>query len=116
MLSRVVQVVTACLLLGTRVVHGFGVLGPDYPEKGRLECFNYLKSYLPPRDVNLTDEWLNRNVDMALIPRFSNSTPWAHQVPWDLFLNDVLPYARYCMGITPVSKHGVGLGAGCLWR
>lgn len=94
MFSWVAPVVSACLVLGTVPVHSarFGV--PTDPAMARLECFDYLKAYLPPRDVNLTDAWLFHMVDMALLPRLLPQLPWARQVPWDIFLNDVLPYAR----------------------
>lgn len=95
MFSRCAILATACLLFGTLPVHSEGLEAPSDPAKARLECFEYLKAYLPPRDVNLTDDWLYRMVDLALLPRTHPTMPWAGQVPWDIFLNDVLPYARW---------------------
>lgn len=95
MLLRFATVATACLLLGTTPVHSVGLGTPSERAKARLECFEYLKAYLPPRDINLTDAWLYRNVDMALLTRTQPDWPWISQVPWGMFLNDVLPYARY---------------------
>jgi hypothetical protein len=83
----------ACLFVGSARVEGLGSLGPTEPDKAKEECINYLKAHRPARDLNLSDDFLLRNVELALYARAEST--WAQQVPWELFLNDVLPYARY---------------------
>lgn len=107
--SWVVLLLSACLFVSTAPIHSYRTKVAEEYANRRLECFSYLKNYMPPRDVNLTDEWLYRHVDTALIPWYcgevyptgpscSVHTPWVRQVPWDIYLNDILPYARCSYG------------------
>jgi hypothetical protein len=47
---------------------------------------------MPENDRILPDEYLKENVELALAAR--STSKWAAKVPWDVFLNHVLPYAR----------------------
>ena len=62
------------------------------PLNPAAEALAFLKEHLPAqdRDTGITDAYLKRNVDLALEAR--NATDFASAVPWELFLNDVLPY------------------------
>lgn len=52
----------------------------------------FLVDHLPERDLGrLTPEFLARNVTLAVQAR--NGFPWGKDIPDDIFLNDVLPYA-----------------------
>lgn len=57
------------------------------------EALHYLLQHLPPMDSGkLPLSYLKRNVHLALLAR--QATRWAlHDVPWDMYLNDVLPHA-----------------------
>lgn len=61
-------------------------------QEARKQSISFLDMHRPSRDANLSQVFLQRNVDLALEARAAE--PWAKEVPWDLFLNDVLPYAR----------------------
>jgi hypothetical protein len=39
----------------------------------------------------LVIETLQKNVELALLAYFAHT--WSREVPWDVFLNDVLPHA-----------------------
>lgn len=53
----------------------------------------FLVAHMPDRDLtNLTAEFLLTNVDYAY--RARNESAWKDQIPEDVFLNDVLPYAN----------------------
>eukprot|EP00877_Chromochloris_zofingiensis_P010566 jgi/Chrzof1/5763/Cz16g14270.t1 len=55
------------------------------------ECLAFLREYLPAKDRNTTSEqYLKDNVDLAL--RARSQSVWAAAVPWDMFLNEVLPH------------------------
>lgn len=57
-----------------------------------LKAAEFLWQYMPQIDKQtLTAEYLLTNIDYALKAR--RSFPWAAQIPFDIFLNDVLPYA-----------------------
>jgi hypothetical protein len=52
----------------------------------------FLVDHLPERDIAmLTPEYLAKNVSLAV--RARNEFPWGKDIPEDMFLNDVLPYA-----------------------
>lgn len=54
----------------------------------------FLIQHMPPRDLDeaeLTAAFLLAQTRLALEARAAS--PWARRVPWELFLNDVLPYA-----------------------
>lgn len=56
------------------------------------QCLAFLRLHMPPPDRDtLSDAFLMSNVRLALAARAA--TPWAAAVPWDIFLNDVLPYS-----------------------
>eukprot|EP00300_Choanocystis_sp_HF-7_P025014 c26637_g1_i1.p1 GENE.c26637_g1_i1~~c26637_g1_i1.p1 ORF type:complete len:300 (+),score=60.04 c26637_g1_i1:45-944(+) len=56
------------------------------------DCLYFLLTTMSKPDLeNLTVGYLFDNIDRALEARYA--TDWAQQVPWDIFLNDVLPYA-----------------------
>ena len=54
----------------------------------------FLVEHMPENDrKSLSAAFLSENLDLALKAR--GSFPWAKQVPEDIFLNDVLPYAVF---------------------
>lgn len=54
----------------------------------------FLVEHMPASDKKaLTTEFLTENLDLAIKAR--ENFPWAKQVPEDIFLNDVLPYAVF---------------------
>jgi hypothetical protein len=60
--------------------------------RSERECLKFLDQYMPEKDKQLLDHgFLIRNVNSAQKAR--ELTPWGLGVPWNLFLNDVLPYA-----------------------
>lgn len=61
----------------------------DQPEK--LAAARFLATNLPPADrVSLSAEMLKENLDYAFLAR--ESFPWARRLPWDIFLQYVLPH------------------------
>jgi hypothetical protein len=55
------------------------------------ECVAFLQQHMPDRDKGTVDhKMLVHHARLALKARRANS--WAASVPWDVFLNDVLPY------------------------
>jgi len=55
------------------------------------ECYNFLTEYMPERDKNvITSTLLNQTITYALLAR--NRFDYAQAVPWEIFLNNVLPY------------------------
>lgn len=57
------------------------------------EGMAFLIAYMPERDLaTLGADYLLKNVSLAYEAR--NRFPWAAEVPMELFLNDVLPYAN----------------------
>jgi hypothetical protein len=82
----------SCLFLVARRAAAFGT-EPKSIEEARIQSLLFLQMHRPQKDANLSQTFLQRNVDAALEARAAK--PWAKQVPWDLFINDVLPYARY---------------------
>ena len=62
----------------------------------RAECISFLQHAWPPKDAErLSKDYLQETADLALEAHSSNG--WAKAVPWPLFLNYVLPYARCTM-------------------
>jgi hypothetical protein len=56
------------------------------------EAIAYLHAYMPARDVDVvSDRFVNDTALLALQAR--GASPWAAAVPWQLFLDYVLPYA-----------------------
>lgn len=56
-------------------------------------CSAFLREFWPPSDAkDLSHDYIEETVDLALQARGASS--WAQDVPWPLFLNYVLPYAR----------------------
>lgn len=52
----------------------------------------FLVANMPQRDLRtLAAAFLLENVDLAC--RARKASPWKYGVPYDIFLNDVLPYA-----------------------
>ena len=52
----------------------------------------FLRAYMPAQDrETITEERLDREVRLALDAR--SQFPWAGKVPWELYENNVLPYA-----------------------
>ena len=52
----------------------------------------FLRAYMPEQDKPvITEERLKREVRLALDVR--SRFPWAGKVPWEVYENDVLPYA-----------------------
>jgi hypothetical protein len=55
------------------------------------ECVTFLQQHMPERDRGkVNHKMLVHHARLALKARRANS--WAASVPWDIFLNDVLPY------------------------
>ncbi len=53
---------------------------------------DFIRSHMPERDKNLiTDERIKKEVKLALDAR--EQFPWAKKTPWDIYENNVLPYA-----------------------
>lgn len=66
-------------------------LGND-PSDPHQACKTFLTQNMPERDLNtITPEYLNATIAYALKAR--QNTAWAQNVPWEIFLNDVLPYS-----------------------
>ncbi len=61
--------------------------------QAKAVCSAFLRASWPPSDASeLSSEYIEETVDLALQARGASS--WARDVPWPLFLNYVLPYAR----------------------
>ena len=56
------------------------------------ECEAFLRQYKPSWDHNISATYLQQNIALALAARTLSS--WAADIPWPVFLNDVMPYAR----------------------
>ncbi len=53
---------------------------------------DFIRTHMPQRDKNvITDERIKKEVKLALKAR--EQFPWAKNTPWDIYENDVLPYA-----------------------
>ncbi len=53
---------------------------------------DFIRSHMPERDKNLiTNERIKKEVKLALDAR--EQFPWAKKTPWDIYENNVLPYA-----------------------
>lgn len=63
------------------------------------EALYYLLRFAPMHDWNLTVKYILDNLYYAFVAR--ESFPWGLSVPWDVFLNDVLPYAALHEPRTP---------------
>ena len=62
------------------------------PDAATRSCANFLLVTMPATDRHkVTAPAIAENIRLALEAR--HRFPWAQQVPWPLFLNDVLPYA-----------------------
>ncbi|CEM00019.1 unnamed protein product [Vitrella brassicaformis CCMP3155] len=67
--------------------------------EGRLsadewQCLHFLVQFMPQVDVaRLSLGYLMEHVQYSLKAR--EEFPWAKEVPWEVFLNDVLPYAYF---------------------
>ena len=58
-------------------------------------CYNFLTSNMPPRDIsNVLDPILNETITYALYTRSTFSYASPNNIPFDIFLNNVLPYAH----------------------
>lgn len=58
------------------------------------QAAQFLADHMPAKDKEtLSAEFLTENLDLAFKAR--TEFPWAKQVPADIFLNDVLPYAVF---------------------
>jgi hypothetical protein len=65
--------------------------GPSWGSQEE-EALAFLQQHQPEADAaGLSEAVLSNGVRLALQAR--NATPWARAVPWEVFLNDVLPYA-----------------------
>ena len=92
------------LLLGTAVAAGAARVGPHaaggvvgrgaYPGDGEDEhsaSWRFLEKWRPDRDADLSEDYIHSHIELALKAR--HRTPWAAAVPFEEFLNYVLPYA-----------------------
>ena len=57
------------------------------------ECAAFLHHNKPSWDDSIPETFLQQNIALALAAKELSS--WAADVPWPIFLNNVLPYARY---------------------
>jgi hypothetical protein len=65
---------------------------PQQQQQQLEEAIAYLHAYMPARDAGvLSDAFVNATARLALEARAAS--PWAAAVPWQLFLDYVLPYA-----------------------
>ena len=65
--------------------------GTDTTSAAR-ECAAYLQRTMPQEDrKRLAEEYVSQNINLALEAR--HLSPWAADVPWQVFLQYVLPYA-----------------------
>lgn len=83
-----------CLLAGWTVIRRLQHVSTTAPS-GRgselQECVAFLQEHMPERDRKTVDrKFLVHHARLALKARRANS--WAAAVPWELFLNNVLPY------------------------
>ena len=65
------------------------------PEPVAEKALRYLQDHAPAKDESLPLDFLTVNVEYALKPRQLYS--WAAAVPEAIWLNNVLPYARYSL-------------------
>jgi hypothetical protein len=83
-----------CLLAGwtaVRKLQHLTAAAPHSSDKQVQECVAFLQQHMPERDrVVIDHKMLVHHARLALKARKANS--WAAAVPWDIFLNDVLPY------------------------
>jgi hypothetical protein len=83
-----------CLLAGwtaVRRLQHMATAAPSSRDSELQECVAFLKQHMPERDRDKVDhKFLVHHARLALKARRANS--WAAAVPWDIFLNDVLPY------------------------
>ena len=99
------------LLLGTAVAAWAARVGPHaaggvvggageaaargaYPGDGEDEhsaAWRFLEKWRPARDADLSEDYIHSHIELALKAR--HRTPWAAAVPFEEFLNYVLPYA-----------------------
>ena len=78
--------------LATVVFMAAGTTASATPPDPRVpECLAFLRQNAPVGDHALSDKYLTDNIALALEAR--DATAFAAAVPWELFLNDVLPYA-----------------------
>ena len=67
------------------------------------EAMEFLIANMPDRDLKtLTTDFLLENVQLSFAA--VNATPWKDQIPNDIFLNNVLPYANINEGREPWRK------------
>lgn len=62
-----------------------------YSDSEYSECKKFLVEFMPTCDTNLSYGYIEENIGLALKARKQHD--WASSVPWEIFLNDVLPYA-----------------------
>eukprot|EP00698_Gefionella_okellyi_P005099 TRINITY_DN14681_c0_g1_i1.p1 TRINITY_DN14681_c0_g1~~TRINITY_DN14681_c0_g1_i1.p1 ORF type:complete len:413 (-),score=53.46 TRINITY_DN14681_c0_g1_i1:58-1296(-) len=85
-------------LLNVSALHGYFWLDdPGGIETNATECFSYLLTHMPRRDLMLLFstpfvvlDILIEHIRYALLTRAQ--FPWARAVPWDIFLDGVVPY------------------------
>ncbi len=74
---------------------------PSHRQSERQDCRDFLVKYMPERDNELSNAFLEANIYAALASRRSHD--WLAAVPWPTFLNYVLPYAKYATSCTSAS-------------
>ena len=85
--------VTANLALSAPIDEFIAAAQSKYGERG-IRAARFLTEHMPTNDRKLlSSAFLMENLDLALEAR--DEFPWAKEVPEDLFLNDVLPYAVF---------------------
>lgn len=81
------------VVLGTPLDDFINVVRERHGESGERAA-RFLVEHMPERDrEQLSSEFLIENLELAF--RARAEFPWAKDVPEDLFLNDVLPYAVF---------------------
>ena len=69
----------------------------------QLEAMEFLIANMPDRDLkSLTTDFLTENVQLSY--QALNESPWKDQIPTDIFLNNILPYANINEGREPWRK------------
>eukprot|EP01105_Mastigella_eilhardi_P006108 TRINITY_DN1771_c0_g1_i3.p1 TRINITY_DN1771_c0_g1~~TRINITY_DN1771_c0_g1_i3.p1 ORF type:complete len:232 (-),score=36.22 TRINITY_DN1771_c0_g1_i3:271-894(-) len=68
-----------------------GSVGTAFPADEFERSLDFLRTYMTPRDqISFLPQFVNETASLALTARYSSS--WAASVPFDVFLENVLPF------------------------
>lgn len=80
-----------CILVLTLVGGEHAVWSPQFEDEYSF-CIDFLRANMPPRDaISMLPIFVNNTATLALKAR--QASLWASEIPFDIFLNYVLPYA-----------------------